>query len=89
MGAPFQIQKGVLQVNRALSFLHNQALLMHNNLTPEAILVNAKGDWKLGALNFTLSLGTNGQNSARWEFPERKWGVPDSVQVRRSAIGPV
>lgn len=79
-----QIQKGVLQVNRALSFLHTQAHLLHNNLSTEAILVNAKGDWKLGALNATLSLGSDGQNGARWEFPERKWGVPDSVQVSAS-----
>lgn len=37
-----QIQKGVLQVSRALSFLHNQAKLVHLNINPDAILINTK-----------------------------------------------
>jgi SCY1-like protein 2 len=37
-----EIQKGLLQISRALEFLHENAGLVHGNLTPDAILINAK-----------------------------------------------
>jgi SCY1-like protein 2 len=37
-----EIQKGTLQIARALTFLHQQAKMAHLNISPEAILVNAK-----------------------------------------------
>ncbi|KAK3696568.1 Protein kinase domain-containing protein ppk32 [Vermiconidia calcicola] len=46
------IQKGLLQLGKGLEFLHESAGLVHANLTPEAILVNAKGDWKISGLAF-------------------------------------
>ena len=37
-----EIQKGLLQVGKALEFLHENAGLAHGNLNPEGILVNSK-----------------------------------------------
>lgn len=37
-----EIQKGLLQISKALEFLHENAGLVHGNLTPAAILINAK-----------------------------------------------
>jgi SCY1-like protein 2 len=37
-----EIQKGVLQIAKGLAFLHQQAKMVHLNLSPDAILVNAK-----------------------------------------------
>jgi len=37
-----EIQKGTLQIAKALTFLHQQAKMVHLNITPDAILVNAK-----------------------------------------------
>lgn len=37
-----EIQKGLLQVSKALEFLHENAGLLHGNLTPDAVLINAK-----------------------------------------------
>jgi SCY1-like protein 2 len=37
-----EIQKGLLQIGKALEFLHENAGLVHGNLTPDAILINAK-----------------------------------------------
>lgn len=37
-----EIQKGTLQIARGLNFLHTQARMVHLNLSPESILVNAK-----------------------------------------------
>ncbi|GAB7350866.1 hypothetical protein MBLNU459_g1390t1 [Dothideomycetes sp. NU459] len=47
-----EIQKGLLQVAKGLEFLHQSAGLVHGNLTPEAIFVNAKSDWKISGLAF-------------------------------------
>ncbi|KAK5073780.1 Protein kinase domain-containing protein ppk32 [Lithohypha guttulata] len=47
-----EIQKGVLQIARGLEFLHDSAKLVHGNLTPDAIFINAKSDWKLSGLAF-------------------------------------
>lgn len=42
-----EIQKGLLQIAKALEFLHENAGLVHGNITPEAILINAKVCWSL------------------------------------------
>ncbi|KAG5960728.1 hypothetical protein E4U58_004554 [Claviceps cyperi] len=47
-----EIQKGLLQVSQALEFLHDNAGLVHGNLTPDAVLINSKSDWKLSGLSF-------------------------------------
>ncbi|KAK5108384.1 hypothetical protein LTR62_008340 [Meristemomyces frigidus] len=47
-----EIQKGLLQLGKGLEFLHESAGLVHANLTPDAILINAKGDWKISGLSF-------------------------------------
>ncbi|EON61195.1 SCY1 protein kinase [Coniosporium apollinis CBS 100218] len=47
-----EIQKGLLQVGKGLEFLHESAGLVHGNLTPDAIFVNAKSDWKISGLGF-------------------------------------
>ncbi|OBT40895.1 hypothetical protein VE00_08791 [Pseudogymnoascus sp. WSF 3629] len=47
-----EIQKGLLQISKALEFLHENAGLVHGNLTPDAIYINAKSDWKISGLSF-------------------------------------
>jgi SCY1-like protein 2 len=47
-----EIQKGLLQLGKGLEFLHESAGLVHANLTPDAVLINAKGDWKISGLSF-------------------------------------
>ena len=48
-----EIQKGLLQIAKGLEFLHESAGLVHGNLTPEAIYINHKSDWKLSGLAFS------------------------------------
>ncbi|KAI5866378.1 ARM repeat-containing protein [Durotheca rogersii] len=47
-----EIQKGLLQISKALEFLHENAGLVHANLTPDAVLINSKSDWKVSGLAF-------------------------------------
>jgi SCY1-like protein 2 len=37
-----EIQKGTLQIAKGLAFLHQQAKMVHLNLSPDAILINSK-----------------------------------------------
>lgn len=48
-----EIQKGFLQVAKGLEFLHDSANLVHGNMSPEAIFINAKSDWKISGLAFS------------------------------------
>lgn len=48
-----EIQKGLLQLGKGLEFLHESAGLVHGNLTPDSIFVNAKSDWKISGLGFS------------------------------------
>ncbi|KAH3958056.1 hypothetical protein HBI25_178060 [Parastagonospora nodorum] len=48
-----EIQKGLLQIAKGLEFLHESAGLVHANITPEAIFINAKSDWKISGLGFS------------------------------------
>ncbi|THH32982.1 hypothetical protein EUX98_g1175 [Antrodiella citrinella] len=58
-----EIQKGILQLCKGLQFLHTSARLIHSNITPESIIINSSGDWKISGLGLTIPLG------GRWEFP--------------------
>ncbi|OAD74724.1 hypothetical protein PHYBLDRAFT_111597, partial [Phycomyces blakesleeanus NRRL 1555(-)] len=48
-----EIQKGLLQVGKGLQFL-SDAKVVHHNLTPDAVFVNSKGDWKIGGYYLIL-----------------------------------
>lgn len=50
-----EIQKGLLQISKGLEFLHESAGLVHANLTPEAIFINAKVGYNSSSLH-VLSL---------------------------------
>ncbi|KAJ1898566.1 Protein kinase domain-containing protein ppk32 [Kickxella alabastrina] len=56
-----ELPRGLLQVCRALGFLH-EAGLVHGNLTPECVLVGSQGDWKLAGLGFAHRAATAAQH---------------------------
>ncbi|KAK2748716.1 hypothetical protein FQN57_000297 [Myotisia sp. PD_48] len=47
-----EIQKGLLQIAKGLEFLHESANLVHGNMSPDAVFINSKSDWKLSSLSF-------------------------------------
>lgn len=59
-----EIQKGLLQIGKGLEFLHESAGLVHANLTPDAIFLNAKSDWKLSGLGFSTPTDQSSSGSA-------------------------
>ncbi|RKP36624.1 kinase-like domain-containing protein [Dimargaris cristalligena] len=84
-----EIQKGLLQVSKALQFCHNDARLVHGNLTPSSIFVNVKGDWKLGGLGFSTFLnyqnGTLFPTSIHFEFAHQ---LPPHCQPALDYLAP-
>ncbi|KAJ6500441.1 kinase-like domain-containing protein [Mycena sanguinolenta] len=76
-----EIQKGILQICKGLSFLHSSAQLIHSNIGPESIIINSAGDWKIAGLGLTIPLMTPGGGGAtRWEFPTFDGHVPAYIQ---------
>lgn len=46
------IQKGLLQVIKALEFVHTQANMIHLGVAPQSVFINDNSDWKLGGLGY-------------------------------------
>ncbi|VDK84604.1 unnamed protein product [Litomosoides sigmodontis] len=57
-----EIRYGLFQVVEALSFLHIDVRMMHRNISPESIIINEKGEWKLSGFDFAVQ-GTQGTNN--------------------------
>uniref|UniRef100_A0A0W0G856 Protein kinase domain-containing protein n=1 Tax=Moniliophthora roreri TaxID=221103 RepID=A0A0W0G856_MONRR len=75
-----EIQKGILQVCKGLSFLHSSAQLIHSNLCPESIIINQSGDWKIAGLGLTIPLLQPNGSPTGWEFPTFDGRVPAYIQ---------
>ncbi|KAL2119727.1 hypothetical protein VTJ04DRAFT_6688 [Mycothermus thermophilus] len=87
-----EIQKGLLQVSKALEFMHENAHLVHGNLTPDAILINSKGDWKLSGMGFCSPLEGSSQTSIQpinlGEALRHTPCLPRSVQLNLDYTSP-
>ncbi|BAE59466.1 unnamed protein product [Aspergillus oryzae RIB40] len=88
-----EIQKGLLQVAKGLEFLHESAGLVHGNLNPEAIFINAKSDWKISGLGFA---GPPNSSDSRSSLPPLALSevlyqdprLPPSVQLNLDYTSP-
>lgn len=83
-----EIQKGTLQIARGLSFLHQQAKSVHLNLSPDAVLVNAKGDWKLSGLSLTTPLQQPDGTGTKAVYVEVDTRLPPQVQWKMDYLAP-
>ena len=90
-----EIQKGLLQLGKALEFLHENAGLVHGNLTPDAVLVNGKSDWKISGLSFCgpAEIGASGASSSFQpvsinEILNMDARLPKSVQLNLDYASP-
>ncbi|RIA86529.1 kinase-like domain-containing protein [Glomus cerebriforme] len=82
-----EIQKGLLQVGKGLQFCHNDAKIVHSNLVPEAIFVNAKGDWKIGGFGFSTFLN-NSDSPVPYEYPDYDVRIPSYAQKNYDYMAP-
>lgn len=87
-----EIQKGLLQLGKGLEFLHESAGLVHANLTPDAVFINAKSDWKISGLGFS-GAGTDSTAShqapiALSEVLNQDPRLPSTVQLNLDFTSP-
>lgn len=82
-----EIQKGLLQIARALEFLHN-AGLVHGNLTTEAVSVNVKGDWKLSGFAFLTPLKGPDGSLTPFQYPDYDPALPPALSRNFDYLAP-
>ncbi|GAC96470.1 likely protein kinase [Pseudozyma hubeiensis SY62] len=83
-----EIQKGLLQVARGLEFLHT-AKMVHQNLSTESIMINAKGDWKLAGFSFLTPLEQpGGGGKTPWTFPDYDPSLPPAMSRNFDYMAP-
>lgn len=49
-----EIKYGLLQIGEGLAFLHNDVKLLHKNISPESIMINQQGAWKIFGFDFCV-----------------------------------
>lgn len=75
-----EVKHGLLQVAESLDFLHNNARLIHRAISPEAVLINSSGAWKLGGFSFAISADQSSADlSAVQPFHYAEYDVEDSL----------
>jgi SCY1-like protein 2 len=87
------IQKGLLQLGKGLEFLHESAGLVHANFTPEAVVINAKSDWKITGLGFSgkyagTTVATSAPEIMLSEILNFDSRLPRSVQLNMDFTSP-
>ena len=73
------IQAGLMQIIKALQFLHSNSIL-HLCLAPESIFIDPNGEWKLGGFAYSQKIGSSGSSS-----PD---SLPYSVMPRMCYFAP-
>ncbi|WWC68467.1 uncharacterized protein I206_102395 [Kwoniella pini CBS 10737] len=83
-----EIQKGTLQIAKALNFLHEKGKGVHLNLGPDGIIINSKGDWKLSGLSFMTLLTQPDGTPTKYVYPEVDARLPPQVQWKLDYLAP-
>lgn len=49
-----EVKYGLLQIGQGLTFLHTDMRLLHRNISPESIIINSSGVWKIFGFDFCI-----------------------------------
>ena len=71
-----EIKYGLLQISEGLAFLHDSAKMLHRNISPEAIVINEAGAWKICGFEYCLANSAGPGQEPSWSFPEYDHGQP-------------
>ncbi|KAJ9061284.1 Protein kinase domain-containing protein ppk32, variant 2 [Entomophthora muscae] len=83
-----EIQKGLLQLTKALQFCHNDAKLVHGNITPNSLFVTPEGDWKLGGFGFSTYVQYTNEEAGQTAYFEHDSSLPSSFQQNLDYAAP-
>ncbi|VDO72665.1 unnamed protein product [Schistosoma curassoni] len=84
-----EIKYGLVQLAEALDFLHSDCHRLHLNLTPESVVINRFGIWKLGGFEFSKVADQNeksGQSLAK--IPVWQSNLMPTCQLNLNASSP-
>lgn len=82
-----EVQKGFLQIAKGLEFLHD-AKLIHTNLTSNAVVINAKGDWKLCGCAYLTNVSEI-TSDKHWAWEEDEHALPEMMRRDVDVMDPV
>ncbi len=71
-----EIKYGLMQLSEGLAFLHEGVKMVHRNLAPESVVVNAQGAWKIFGFDFCVANSAPANQTPAWAFPEHAHGTP-------------
>ena len=94
----------VLQLCEGLTFLHNEVKLLHRNISPESIIINSNGAWKLAGFELSLQGSADGVDATLFShlpsvvcsclfqsaFPFREYdgNIPPVINPRLDYLAP-
>ncbi|KRZ55099.1 SCY1-like protein 2 [Trichinella nativa] len=62
-----EIKHGLLTLLHALSFVHTDAHILHNNICPESIMITKRGCWKLAGFEFCSSCKSSSDQQVQFD----------------------
>ncbi len=71
-----EIKYGLLQLSEGLHFLHDGVKMLHRNVSPESIVVNHQGAWKIFGFDFCVSNSAPANQPPAWVTPEYSHNTP-------------
>lgn len=80
-----EIKYGLIQLIEGLQFLHNDMKMIHRNICPESVVVNAEGGWKLFGFDYCFVLNTDVNTGQVAEFCQ----LPYIPSYRNNLLQPV
>lgn len=83
-----EIKYGLLQVSEGLQFLHNDVKLLHRNMTPESIVINASGVWKIFGLDFCVHNVNPPNQATNFPFEDYSPTLPSVCQPSLNYLAP-
>lgn len=65
-----EIKYGLMQLAEGIGFLHSDVKLLHRNITPESIIINKQGAWKIFGFDFCALNQSNNDAQPYWPLVE-------------------
>ncbi|XP_018645621.1 protein kinase [Schistosoma mansoni] len=84
-----EIKYGLVQLAEALNFLHCDCHRLHLNLTPESVVINRFGIWKLGGFEFSKVADQNEKSEQSFvKMPVWQSNLMPTCQLNLNASSP-
>ncbi|KAG1701411.1 SCY1-like protein 2 [Nymphon striatum] len=83
-----EIKYGLLQLSEGLAFLHNDVKLLHRNISPESILINGSGAWRISGFEFCVPNSSQPDQAPFFEYKEWNQELPPVTQPNLDYLAP-